>query len=63
MQTVMTENIGFGFRKGPKQFELLKSNWIESNWKNSRQNAHVQCAFQSKRSAGQLSAAAACAPS
>ena len=36
-------------------------NWKKSHWKKFRQNAHVHCAFQSKRSAGQLSAAAACA--
>ena len=37
---------------------LYVCKWIESSWKKSCQNAHVHCAFQSKRSAGQLSAAA-----
>ena len=53
MHFVKTKNIIFGFRNCPR------IRWKESHWKKFRQNAHVHCAFQSKRSAGQLSAAAA----
>ena len=55
MHFVKTKNIIFGFRNCPK------IRWKESHWKKFRQNAHVHCAFQSKRSMGRLSAAAACA--